>query len=366
MANGSSSGDEPSQTDTGRTSTGGATSTDGGTSSGVTGSESDTMAVDPSESSGSTTTPVADSTTTGDGGGSGTTGQPLATCRDRELNGDETDIDCGGACEPCDEGLGCIEDDDCASALCTSASCLGPDVTVWHRSELLTSLFQDEDCTDPVLGDGDPVRCWEGRGGPLVATAGSGAYEGTPSGVRLESDVFVATEAFDGVVDDVLILVVLTEVGATNSFDFNLNHPTTGTPGRYTAHVPWNSSRRITFDAGSTSEGRIRSAAGLVDVGETHLYGFVNSATQDSREIVLDGLSVALEVGATNAVAGDLSVGSGSDGTFREIRIYEPAPALAVREVIEGRLACTWDLRDQLPATHPFYAIDGADDVGCP
>lgn len=53
-----------------------------------------------------------------------------ATCSDGELNGRESDIDCGGPCTPCAEGDGCAEDADCDTGLfcgplevCTVPSC---------------------------------------------------------------------------------------------------------------------------------------------------------------------------------------------------------------------------------------------------
>ncbi|PCC67114.1 hypothetical protein SAMN02745121_08993 [Nannocystis exedens] len=46
------------------------------------------------------------------------------TCSDGVQNGDETDIDCGGACGPlCGTGEGCVIDDDCASGLCETGGC---------------------------------------------------------------------------------------------------------------------------------------------------------------------------------------------------------------------------------------------------
>ncbi|MEM6290118.1 MAG: hypothetical protein AAGA54_02600 [Myxococcota bacterium] len=43
--------------------------------------------------------------------------QPSA-CDDDVQNGDETDVDCGGSCQPCDDGQGCGDGDDCASGVC--------------------------------------------------------------------------------------------------------------------------------------------------------------------------------------------------------------------------------------------------------
>jgi len=41
------------------------------------------------------------------------------TCEDGVMNGDETDVDCGGSCpDDCDDGEGCTMDDDCISESC--------------------------------------------------------------------------------------------------------------------------------------------------------------------------------------------------------------------------------------------------------
>lgn len=45
---------------------------------------------------------------------------PLARCDDRLLNGDETDVDCGGSCPPCIPGESCVRDADCTT---TSTDC---------------------------------------------------------------------------------------------------------------------------------------------------------------------------------------------------------------------------------------------------
>ena len=83
------------------------------------------------ESSGSTstgtTTSSDDSTPTGDpptGTSTGMTTTTPGACDDAQQNGDETDVDCGGACAPCGAGLGCADDDDCETMACHSGQCL--------------------------------------------------------------------------------------------------------------------------------------------------------------------------------------------------------------------------------------------------
>jgi hypothetical protein len=77
------------------------------------------------------------------------------SCRDGVLNGDETDIDCGGSkCEPCDDGEDCLEDSDCASQLCDpeDGTCLAPSCT----DGLLNGDETDLDCGGACGATCDP------------------------------------------------------------------------------------------------------------------------------------------------------------------------------------------------------------------
>lgn len=66
-------------------------------------------------------------------------------CVDNVMDGDETDIDCGGGCVPCGDGLDCAVDADCQSGVCTGNICQGPacDDTVFNGNET------DVDCGGP-------------------------------------------------------------------------------------------------------------------------------------------------------------------------------------------------------------------------
>lgn len=83
-------------------------------------------------------------------GGVGLSGE----CSDGELNGLETDIDCGGECGPCADGQGCAGSADCQSAVCTNQICAPPA------------------CIDGLQnGDESDIDC----GGVCGATCASGA-----------------------------------------------------------------------------------------------------------------------------------------------------------------------------------------------
>ncbi len=48
------------------------------------------------------------------------------TCHDRVLDGDETDLDCGGSCDPCPGGARCAVAGDCQLDQCDAGSCRQP------------------------------------------------------------------------------------------------------------------------------------------------------------------------------------------------------------------------------------------------
>jgi hypothetical protein len=48
---------------------------------------------------------------------------PMNACRDRVRDGDETDVDCGGSCQPCAAMQQCGRPEDCQSRACDAGSC---------------------------------------------------------------------------------------------------------------------------------------------------------------------------------------------------------------------------------------------------
>ena len=69
-----------------------------------------------------TFTPTTGPSTATDAMDDSGTGQPVS-CTDGMQGGDETDVDCGGSCNPCGDGQGCASGDDCSSGVCTNQEC---------------------------------------------------------------------------------------------------------------------------------------------------------------------------------------------------------------------------------------------------
>lgn len=77
------------------------------------------------------------------------------TCTDGVINGDETDVDCGGGtCPPCENGEMCNEGPDCESGNCDGGTCTGPSCRDGEQNGAET----DVDC-----GGGECPPCDDGE-----------------------------------------------------------------------------------------------------------------------------------------------------------------------------------------------------------
>jgi len=59
----------------------------------------------------------------------------LTAC-DYKMNGNESDIDCGGNCLPCADGLSCVGNQDCDSKYCQDLICTGKVATIRTAAEI--------------------------------------------------------------------------------------------------------------------------------------------------------------------------------------------------------------------------------------
>jgi hypothetical protein len=75
-------------------------------------------------------------------------------CSNEIKDNDETDVDCGGDCDGCDEGSVCINDDDCLSRNCDNEVC--QEATCFDQ--IINNYESDVDC-----GGGVCVECMEGQ-----------------------------------------------------------------------------------------------------------------------------------------------------------------------------------------------------------
>jgi len=80
----------------------------------------------------------------------------IASCEDNIKNYGETDVDCGGKCDPCDEGRKCINNSDCVNRNCIRGICRQPSCTDQTKNQNET----DTDCGGacPTCQDGKKCK----------------------------------------------------------------------------------------------------------------------------------------------------------------------------------------------------------------
>ena len=81
------------------------------------------------------------------------------SCSDALLNGSETDLDCGGDCEPCADGAACAEASDCEDSVCEDGVCAEPrcDDAVWNGTEADVDCGGDCELCAQIVGAQDLV-----------------------------------------------------------------------------------------------------------------------------------------------------------------------------------------------------------------
>jgi hypothetical protein len=75
---------------------------------------------------------------------------PRSTCYDKEKNGQETDVDCGGPkCPRCEDGKACATANDCRSKTCEASVCAAPPKAPTCYDNAKNGLETDVDCGGP-------------------------------------------------------------------------------------------------------------------------------------------------------------------------------------------------------------------------
>ena len=96
---------------------------------------------------------------------------PLPTCTDKSRNGDETDVDCGGAtCPKCADGNKCVKAADCTSGVCTAGVC---------AAASCTDKVKNADETDVDCGGAKCPKCADNKKCSKAADCTSGVCDPT-------------------------------------------------------------------------------------------------------------------------------------------------------------------------------------------
>ncbi len=230
---------------------------------------------------GSSSPTPSSSTTTGSGGQGGGGGEH---CHDGARDGDETDVDCGGAtCDGCQKGQACDVDHDCRSGICEHGAC----------APFARAIAAGGDMTCAVTSRG-AAKCWG-------ANAGGRLGDGTTAMQRNEPvDVVGLTTGALNVVanaNDAGFSLAVRKDGALFGWGHNLNPQpvVTATPAVVLG---------LTSGAAAAVEGSVHvcvltTTGGVRCVGQSPELG--NGMTTDSTTLVdVTGLTT----GVTGIAAG--------------------------------------------------------------
>lgn len=86
------------------------------------------------------------------------------SCIDGVQGGDETDLDCGGSCAPCEADQGCQDNGDCVSMACLAGACVGTPECL-DASSCGSAACMQATCVDFVCGEApaDGMACDDGQ-----------------------------------------------------------------------------------------------------------------------------------------------------------------------------------------------------------
>jgi hypothetical protein len=112
---------------------------------------------------------------------------PPPTCIDGIKNGTETDVDCGGSCQPCANGKHCAVNGDCQSGFCTGGMCVADPCQGVHCDDGNTctnDICQNGNCTHPPRAAGSPCETGVCNGaGTCVSCLSSGDCPPLPGAI---------------------------------------------------------------------------------------------------------------------------------------------------------------------------------------
>ncbi len=102
----------------------------------------------------------------GGAGAGGAGGDPGGGCTDGALGGDETDVDCGGSCKPCQDGRKCQKFSDCEGGICNGGTC--------ESTPTCTDGKQNAAETDVDCGGATCDKCKDGQACKVGADCAGG------------------------------------------------------------------------------------------------------------------------------------------------------------------------------------------------
>ncbi len=256
-----------------------------------------------------------------------------------------------------------------------------PGLELWLDGQDLSTLFQDEACSNSVASDGQTVGCWrdksEGAHHALQSSSGRRPTYWTGGHLRFNDNHDLnAGNILAGNYDDLSVFIVFRQLGRPNNLPaaFNLNaHPSSfnscvdGDNARILAAM-FSSGGHLAWEFGGCSTSTRRFYVNVNSVqGTRHFYEMGNNAAESFLFVRKNGDELGrrnINLSVSPSSSGQVLIGNGAplnasngiDGEISEFVLYTSPIDSDDRETLEGYLACKWNLQAELSSDHPYFA----------
>ena len=238
---------------------------------------------------------------------------------------------------------------------------------IWLDGKSSDTLFLNNTCSSSTPTNGDTIGCWADKSGnnndaiqsdsadrPILRSGGNLEFSSAKS--------LNAGNVLSGTYTELSMFLLDTTIATGYNYTFSLNHPNNGcSNGRVLAHLPWDDGK-IYWDYGGCGNGRrLGSPVNIVTNNTAYIYQFLNSETDGVQAVWQNGVLLASDGSHSVTISGTTRIGEGgnqwsSSSVFQlgEVLIFSNYLSSGDRQIIEGYLACQWNLQSELPALHPY------------
>lgn len=250
-------------------------------------------------------------------------------------------------------------------------------LSFWADASDLQSLKQNSDCSLPALQLGDHVKCWQDKSGKqnhMLPVTGNARLETSPDEhAKLYLPEASSLQASNINLDFSKGKDIFLTFQYTSGTGAALNWNTTS-PNNSLIPYAMNPAHGTIIGNGASRLGRndFKYWFGQEHTeNQTHIARI--SANKDSISLIRDGgdtiYSGANYVNSNNILRIGQKLGTSNEfanGYYAELLVFNRELSKTEAQVVEGYLACKWNLRSQLPQEHPYYAFSDKNKLRCP
>lgn len=258
-----------------------------------------------------------------------------------------------------------------------------PALGAWLDGNDASTLYQTTDCTTTLASSGNPVACWRDKSGNanhFTQTTASRRPIRMNNVVDFDgSDDVMTSSSLSYNASSVVSYFMITDFDTQSNVTSSCCRPLISFVTNSSALYPWIGSTRGNLfpNPDSIFHGWTGSPLNPIAAspGDSFIVGATHDGTNDVWNAYTNGVQRVFDqtIPASYSSTTVLSLGGDTNngarryhGTIKEMVLYNAILNTSQIQDVEGYLACTWDVRDVLPVSHPYYNVDPTSESGCP